>query len=125
MIVRVVELKFEKENLQLALKKLEDIAPKVRSMEGCSFLEISSGLKDKGMILTYSYWSSSEALNDYRNSETFINFWRDIKKLFSDPARAWSLDPLVRLTLSNWLTIDQSLLTNALVVSNNKALHPL
>ena len=98
MIVRVVELKFEKENLQQALNKLENIAPIVRSMEGCSFLEISSCLKDKGMILTYSYWTSTEALNNYRNSEVFITFWRDIKKLFSDPAKAWSLDPLVRLT---------------------------
>jgi len=97
MIVRVVELKFDRENLPLALNKLEQIAPKVRSMEGCSFLEISSGVKDKGMILTYSYWSGTDALNNYRKSETFITFWRDIKKLFSDPARAWSLDSLVRL----------------------------
>jgi quinol monooxygenase YgiN len=97
MIVRVVELKFEKENLPLALEKLNAIAPKVRAMEGCSFLEISSGLKDKGMILTYSYWSDTQSLNAYRESETFRNFWRDIKQLFSDPARAWSLDSLVRL----------------------------
>ncbi|MCH2215715.1 MAG: antibiotic biosynthesis monooxygenase [Flavobacteriales bacterium] len=97
MIVRVVELKFEEEHLHLALEKLENIAPKVRSMEGCNFLEISSGLKDKATILTYSHWTGTEALNAYRNSETFITFWRDIKKHFSDPARAWSLDPHVRI----------------------------
>jgi len=98
MIVRVVELKFEKENIPFALEKLESIAPKVRAMEGCSYLEISSGIKDKGMILTYSHWTGTDALNTYRNSLTFINFWRDIKKLFAEPARAWSLDPLVELT---------------------------
>jgi quinol monooxygenase YgiN len=97
MIVRVVELKFEKENLPLAQKMLEEIAPKVKGMEGCSYLEISSGIKDKGMIFTYSHWSSADALNAYRDSEIFRNFWRDLKKLFADPARAWSLDPLVEL----------------------------
>ena len=97
MIVRVVELKFEKENLPLALEKLEAVAPKVRAMKGCSYLEISSGIKDKGMILTYSHWSGTDALNAYRNSNTFITFWRDIKKLFAEPARAWSLDPVVEL----------------------------
>jgi quinol monooxygenase YgiN len=97
MIVRVVELKFEKNNLPLAMKKLEAIAPKVRAMDGCSYLEISSGIKDKGMILTYSHWTGTEALNAYRDSETFITFWRDVKKLFAEPARAWSLDPLVEL----------------------------
>ncbi|HKK37948.1 MAG TPA: antibiotic biosynthesis monooxygenase [Cryomorphaceae bacterium] len=97
MIVRVVELKFEREDLTLALEKLKAIAPKVRAMEGCSYLEISSGLKNTGMILTYSHWTGTEALNAYRDSETFINFWRDIKKLFAEPARAWSLDPLVEL----------------------------
>ena len=97
MIVRVVELKFEKENLPLALQKLELIAPKVRAMNGCSYLEISSGVKQTGMILTYSHWSSPEALNAYRSSETFIHFWQDIKKLFAEPARAWSLDPVVEL----------------------------
>jgi quinol monooxygenase YgiN len=97
MIVRVVELKIEKEKLPLALEKLEAIAPKVRVMEGCSYLEISNGIKDKGMILTYSHWSSIDALNAYRSSEIFRNFWGDIKKLFAEPARAWSLDPLVEL----------------------------
>jgi len=97
MIVRVVELKFEKESLPLALEKLEAIAPKVRAMDGCSYLEISSGIKAKGTILTYSHWTGTDALNAYRDSDTFIHFWRDIKKLFAEPARAWSLDPLVEL----------------------------
>lgn len=97
MIVRVVELKFEKENLPLALEKLEAIAPKVRAMDGCSYLEISSGIKRQGVILTYSHWVDTEALNAYRDSDTFRAFWSDIKQLFAEPAKAWSLDPLLEL----------------------------
>jgi quinol monooxygenase YgiN len=97
MIVRVVRLKFSKENLPLALDKLNAIAPTVRSMKGCSYLEIASGLEHRGMVFTYSHWDSVQSLNAYRTSETFKAFWRDIKTLFSEPAGAWSLDPLVEL----------------------------
>jgi quinol monooxygenase YgiN len=97
MIVRVVELKFDKEDLPAALEKLENIAPKVRGMKGCSYLAISSGIKRQGVILTYSHWADTEALNAYRASDTFRAFWSDIKKLFAEPAKAWSLDPLVEL----------------------------
>jgi len=94
MIIRVVKLSFDKSNLPEAIQKLEAIAPVVRSMNGCRNLEIGFRLKDRGVVFTYSHWDSVDHLNDYRDSSTFRDFWDDIKSLFSNPAEAYSLEPI-------------------------------
>lgn len=97
MIIRVVKLQFKKEDLEEALSKLSGIAPTVRSMEGCQFLEIGVRSRDKGLVVTYSYWDDVDYLNAYRTSEEFKEFWSSIKPLFAEKAEAWSLERVVRM----------------------------
>lgn len=97
MIIRVVKLQFKQEVLEEALSELRSIAPKVRSMEGCRFLEIGVRSRDKGLVITYSYWDGVDYLNAYRSSDIFKEFWSSIKPLFDAKAEAWSLDRVVRL----------------------------
>lgn len=96
MIVRIVELSIHPEKLANAKQLLIEVAPKVRGMKGCSFLEILDDIHDVSRFTTYSYWESEEDLNRYRDSETFLVFWKAIKPNFKAKARAWSSERLVR-----------------------------
>lgn len=95
MIVRIVELDIDPEKMALANELLREVAPKVRSMPGCSHLEILRGVHNKSRITTYSHWDAESDLNAYRDSETFITFWKSIKPLFQAKARAWSSERLI------------------------------
>lgn len=96
MIVRIVELSLQPDKLVQSKILLEEVAPKVRAMKGCSFLEILDDIHDESRFTTYSYWDSEEDLNRYRDSETFVNFWKALKPNFKAKARAWSSERLVR-----------------------------
>jgi quinol monooxygenase YgiN len=95
MIIRIVELSIEPGRLDDAKQLLKEVAPKVRAMKGCSFLEILNDIHDTSHFTTYSYWDSEADLNAYRDSETFMKFWRAIKPHFKAKARAWSSTRLV------------------------------
>jgi quinol monooxygenase YgiN len=98
MIVRLVKLTIEREKLNEALQLLEEIAPRVRAMEGCHFLEISRGIAPReNEIITYSQWDSVDHLNAYRDTELFGNFWNDLKTRFEKPASARSYDRIHHL----------------------------
>ena len=90
MIARFVDLQIKPEHLDRAKVLLEEVAPKVRAMKGCNFLEILTDIHQIGHFTTYSYWDSEDDLNQYRDSETFKSFWDEIKPLFEQSARAWS-----------------------------------
>lgn len=90
MIVRIVQLKIEPEDIDDALGLISEVAPKVRGMSGCTYLEILRDVKNQNNVTTYSHWNSELDLNTYRHSEVFKAFWSKIKPLFSEPAGAWS-----------------------------------
>lgn len=98
MIIRVVRLNFFSEKIETAEKHLTAIAPKVRAMQGCTFLEISQDIHNPANWTTYSHWDSELDLNAYRQSDTFKTFWGEIKPLFAKPAIAWSSHPQIILS---------------------------
>ncbi len=97
MITRIVELQIQAHQIDVAKQLLKEVAPKVRSMPGCSRLEIMFGIHKKARVTTYSYWDSEKDLNDYRDSEVFQKFWKSIKPMFSEKARAWSSEHFIVL----------------------------
>lgn len=90
MIARIVDLQINPSEFERARILIEEVAPKVRSFEGCTYLELNFDIHKKGHVQTYSRWTSEAALNLYRNSDTFLTFWKSIKPLFARPASAWS-----------------------------------
>jgi len=90
MIVRIVDLQIQLSEFLKARELIEEVAPKVRDFEGCFYLELNYDIHRKGHVQTYSRWSSEEALNKYRGSEVFIDFWKSVKPLFARQASAWS-----------------------------------
>ena len=97
MIVRLVELFIQEDKLDLSRQMLSRVAPKVRQFSGCTKLRIIEDLHNPGHITTYSHWHSEDDLNAYRNSDVFKDFWREIKPLFAERARAWSSTTLHHL----------------------------
>jgi len=61
-------------------------------MPGCESLQL---LQDKiipGILFTFSRWKNEASLENYRQSELFIETWRKTKALFDQKAEAWSVE---------------------------------
>lgn len=91
MITRFVKMTFLPGKEEEFLNIFNSSCEKIRNFEGCQYLELLNGSKQKNIFFTHSIWKSEEHLENYRNSELFINTWNATKKLFSDKPEAWSL----------------------------------
>ena len=89
-IVRYVELRIQIEKVEEVRQLLKAQAPLVRSQDGCFHLEINESIDEAGLFSTYSYWTGVDALNLYRQSDVFRDFWNRVKPLFRESAHARS-----------------------------------
>ncbi|SFD25512.1 putative quinol monooxygenase [Algibacter pectinivorans] len=94
MLVRIVKMGFYKQNIDVFLENFDVTKAKIRSFDGCSYLELYRDKKDPSIFFTYSYWESEAALENYRKSELFHAIWGKIKPLFSIRPEAWSVDKI-------------------------------
>ncbi|MEO6884235.1 MAG: antibiotic biosynthesis monooxygenase family protein [Bacteroidia bacterium] len=92
MIKRIVKMTFIPEKIDEFLSVFNASKNKIKSFEGCSHLELWKENASKNIFFTYSFWASAEALENYRNSETFKNIWSKTKPLFAEKAEAWSVE---------------------------------
>ncbi|MEQ3662659.1 MAG: antibiotic biosynthesis monooxygenase family protein [Flavobacterium sp.] len=97
MFVRIVKLRFHKENIPAFLENFEEIKYKIRGFEGNLLLELYQDKNDNRTFFTYSYWETEEHLEAYRNSDLFKGVWSYTKTLFSDKPEAWSVDKIATL----------------------------
>lgn len=67
---------------------------KILSFEGCNSLELLRDVTSENIFFTYSIWDSENSLNTYRDSETFKHIWSKTKPLFSNKAKAWSVEEI-------------------------------
>lgn len=98
MFVRIVKMKFKKENIPTFKSLFEKNKVAIRGFEGCSFLELYQDKKDETIFFTYSYWEDEEYLEAYRNSDFFKGVWSKTKTLFSAKPEAWSVNKLESLS---------------------------
>ncbi len=92
MITRIVQLSFQEDRVEYFLRFFDNIKEKVNNFPGCLGMRLHQDIHSPGIILTYSYWESEEALEAYRKSETFGNVWPNIKPWFSEKPQAWSVN---------------------------------
>lgn len=97
MFVRIVKMGFQEEKIPEFLSNFEENKAKIRSFQGCQFLELYRDKHNTNRFFTYSYWENEEALENYRNSELFKAVWAKTKVLFNEKPEAWSVDKLVSL----------------------------
>ena len=91
MIIRIVQMEFEEELVPSFLEIFAASRDRIRSFPGCTHLQLLQGESDSCVFFTYSHWEKEDDLDRYRNSDLFRGVWRNTRKLFRAPPRAWSL----------------------------------
>jgi quinol monooxygenase YgiN len=82
---------FHPEKVGDFLTIFQQASPKIKSFQGCEYLELLQDLSDKNIYYTYSQWKSAEDLEKYRNSPLFKATWQQTKSLFLRSPLAFSL----------------------------------
>lgn len=81
---------FQPEGVETFLDQFSETAPKIRSFRGCKHLELWRDDDARTVFTTYSHWTSTEALDTYRESDLFRSTWATVKLLFADQPEAHS-----------------------------------
>ncbi|WP_299361860.1 putative quinol monooxygenase [Winogradskyella sp.] len=97
MLVRIVKMSFEPSKIDEFLSNFEANKNKIRNFRGCNFLELYRDQNNTNIFFTYSYWKSSDDLENYRQSDLFKSVWAKTKPLFNAKPEAWSVNKLESL----------------------------
>lgn len=97
MIQRIVKMTFQEEGIDNFLVIFDESHHKIRTFEGCQYLELLQDKQQPHIFFTYSHWESQVALEKYRQSELFQTTWAKTKVLFAAKPEAWSLQSVKRL----------------------------
>ena len=94
MLIRIVKMTFEPEKANDFLKTFNERKGQIISFKGCEGVELLRNTSDPNIFFTYSSWHDEDSLNNYRNSELFIEVWNTVRKWFSDKPQAWSVEKM-------------------------------
>jgi len=97
MIIRIVKMSFRPDEVAGFLENFHKNKTLIRSFEGCSHLELLRDVEHENVFFTYSYWISTDHLDNYRKSDLFRTVWANTKKRFNAPPEAWSVNREVEL----------------------------
>jgi quinol monooxygenase YgiN len=92
MLTRIVKLTFEEEKVAAFMQVFEESKAAIRAFPGCQRMSLARKLNSKQVLFTISLWESTEALEQYRQSELFQTTWAKTKVLFAEKAEAWSVE---------------------------------
>lgn len=90
MLIRLVTMKFKEEHIPEFEALFEMRKERIRSVDGCEYLELLQDRNDPSVFTTYSIWNSETALNEYRSSAFFKETWQHTKSLFKEKPNARS-----------------------------------
>ena len=90
-------MSFETSKIEEFLANFETVKQKIRTFEGCNFLELYRDKNNTNIFFTYSYWDSENDLNNYRHSKLFKSVWEKTKPMFNARPEAWSVDKIASL----------------------------
>ncbi|HTJ49753.1 MAG TPA: antibiotic biosynthesis monooxygenase family protein [Cyclobacteriaceae bacterium] len=97
MIIRIVRMHFKESEVETFLNIFNENKQSIRHFKGCTHLELLKDLKDPNLYTTLSYWINEESLEAYRNSELFKHVWSNVKILFAEKSKAYSLEKFIEL----------------------------
>lgn len=84
----------KEENIDEYISFTASLKTRIKSFEGCQFLDILQDIDNPKIIFSYSLWDTVEHLEFYRASEFFRESWTTIKQWFDDKPEAWSTEML-------------------------------
>lgn len=91
MLVRIVKMHFSPDFVEEFKVLFNKVKPEISRFEGCNHVKLLQHETDSKIFFTISNWQSAEHLEQYRQSELFINTWEKVKLNFISKAEAWSL----------------------------------
>ena len=65
---------------------------RIQGFSGCEKVELLRDIDQPNIFFTYSHWTGTDALANYRNSDVFRDIWAQTKALFNDAPQAWSVE---------------------------------
>jgi quinol monooxygenase YgiN len=92
MITRIVKMSFHPHTIDSFLELFAERKTTILSFPGCRHLELLKDINNPHQYFTYSTWANEAALNNYRQSEFFIETWATTKRLFAEKPEAWSVE---------------------------------
>ena len=92
-IQRIVKLTIRPDAVAEFEALFKEIVRTIMRQPGCEHVELLRNLDadHAHVFFTHSYWTSEDALEDYRHSEVFGTIWPRTKLLFAAPAEAWTM----------------------------------
>ncbi|GAB4011968.1 hypothetical protein GCM10028808_26920 [Spirosoma migulaei] len=94
MLVRIVRMTFQEGKLADFHAIFDASKQHIRSFPGNCHLELLRDPDHPNVRMTYSLWSSAEALEAYRQSDLFRTTWAATKALFAERTVAFSGEKL-------------------------------
>lgn len=94
-MIRIVKMTFRPEEVDRFLELFEGWRHRIIAFPGCTHLQLLRGTDAPNVLFTYSAWNSAADLDVYRNSAVFSEVWPVVKRLFAEPAQAWSVEKVV------------------------------
>lgn len=89
-IVRLVRMTFDPGKVDQFLEIFRASADRIRKQDGCLHLELMADIRHPNVMITYSVWSSEDALETYRKSDLFKTTWAKTRILFAAKPEATS-----------------------------------
>ncbi|MGY8910290.1 MAG: putative quinol monooxygenase [Flavobacteriales bacterium] len=97
MFVRIVKMSFHSKHIAAFQEMFEEKKQLIRNSDGNKLLELYQDKNNPEIFFTYSYWEHESDLENYKNSDLFIETWKQTKTYFNDKPQAWSVDKKVSL----------------------------
>jgi quinol monooxygenase YgiN len=91
MIIRIVKMTLHPDRIESFKENFTKNMHKISRFDGCNHLELLQDDTHSNILMTYSYWDSHEALDNYRHSPLFKSIWAIVKPMFIEKTQAWSL----------------------------------
>lgn len=91
MIIRIVKMHFQPDKVNDFVDVFNDNKSRIAGFEGCMHVELLKDINSDNTFFTYSHWTSPNALEVYRHSNTFRDIWGKTKVLFNRAPEAWSV----------------------------------
>lgn len=90
-IRRIVRLEFDPERVAEFVHFFSENKAVIASFPGCLSLELFQDDTFEHVYYTFSTWENAEALESYRQSETYTKLWSFAKARFAGKPLAYSL----------------------------------
>lgn len=88
-------MEFASEKIEQFLKVFNENQGHIGSFPGCLSLQLLRDKDSRRIFFTYSKWENESALEAYRVSALFRDIWANTKILFSQRAKAWTVEEVM------------------------------